>query len=91
VKRASCIAWASVKTRTPKCSAALIFLWLLSLYQDKESNIAFWAKKKPAPIYRGTNTNLKLTFIMLYFKSAKLIKQREPKTKKVTRVWGSAP
>jgi hypothetical protein len=34
----SCIAWARRKTGAPKFSAALIFLWLLSLYQDKESN-----------------------------------------------------
>jgi hypothetical protein len=40
VKRggASCIAWASRKTGAPKFSAALIFLWLLSFYQEKESN-----------------------------------------------------
>ena len=34
----SCIAWARRKTGAPKFSEALIFLWLLSLYQDKESN-----------------------------------------------------
>jgi hypothetical protein len=37
--RGSCIAWASLKTGVPKLSAALNFLWLLSLFQDKESNI----------------------------------------------------
>jgi hypothetical protein len=35
----SYIAWASRKTRAPKLSAALIFLWLLSFYQEKESNM----------------------------------------------------
>jgi hypothetical protein len=35
----SCIAWASLKTVAPKLSAALIFLWLLSFYQEKESDI----------------------------------------------------
>jgi hypothetical protein len=29
------------ETEAPKLSAALIFLWLLSLYQDKESDIDF--------------------------------------------------
>jgi len=38
-RRASCIAWASRKTGAPKLSAALNFLWLLSLFQDKESNM----------------------------------------------------
>ena len=40
--RASCIAWASVKTIAPKFSAALNFLWLLSLFQDKERNKGFY-------------------------------------------------
>jgi len=35
----SCNAWASFKTGAPKLSAALIFLWLLSFYQEKESNV----------------------------------------------------
>jgi len=39
--RGSCIAWASFKTGAPKLSAALIFLWLLSFYQEKESNNDF--------------------------------------------------
>jgi len=30
---------ASFKTGAPKLSAALIFLWLLSFYQEKESNV----------------------------------------------------
>ena len=36
---ASCIACARRKTGAPKLSAALIFLWLLSFYQEKESDI----------------------------------------------------
>jgi hypothetical protein len=39
LSRGSCIAWASLKTGAPKLSAALIFLWLLSFYQEKESDI----------------------------------------------------
>jgi hypothetical protein len=46
VKGASCIAWASLKTVAPKLSAALIFLWLLSLYQDKESNLGLGQRPK---------------------------------------------
>jgi hypothetical protein len=44
--KGSCIAWASLKTEAPKLSAALILLWLLSLYQDKESNKDFGRTKK---------------------------------------------
>ena len=36
----SCIAWASRKTGGPKLSAALNFLWLLFLFQDKEPSTA---------------------------------------------------
>jgi hypothetical protein len=39
--RASCIAWANRNEEAPKLSAALNFLWLLYLFQDKESNIDF--------------------------------------------------
>ena len=42
---ASCIAWASLETGAPKLSEALIFLWLLSFYQEKESNIALAGQK----------------------------------------------
>jgi len=42
---ASCIACASRKTVAPKLSAALNFLWLLSLFQDKESNIQLGEQK----------------------------------------------
>jgi hypothetical protein len=42
----SCIAWASRKTGAPKLSAALIFLWLLSFYQEKESNMDLDKQKK---------------------------------------------
>jgi hypothetical protein len=42
----SCIAWASLKTVAPKLFAALIFLWLLSFYQEKESNMYLGKQKK---------------------------------------------
>jgi hypothetical protein len=42
----SCIAWASLKTGAPKLSEALIFLWLLSSYQEKESDIVLEEQKK---------------------------------------------
>ncbi len=41
VLRPSRIAWARLKTGAPKLYAALIFLWLLSFYQEKESNNDF--------------------------------------------------
>jgi hypothetical protein len=44
--KGSCIAWASRKTGAPKLSAALNFLWLLSLFQDKESNMDLDEQKK---------------------------------------------
>ena len=42
---ASCIACTSRKTGAPKLSAALIFLWLLSFYQEKESDMDLWQAK----------------------------------------------
>jgi hypothetical protein len=54
---ASCIACASRKTGAPKLSAALIFLWFLSLHQDKERNIAAPRNlffKKSINLYRIT-------------------------------------
>jgi hypothetical protein len=36
----------SFKTGAPKLSAALNFLWLLSLFQDKESNKALDEQRK---------------------------------------------
>ena len=39
VRAFSGIARASLKTISPKLSVALIFLWLLSYYQEKESDI----------------------------------------------------
>jgi hypothetical protein len=42
----SCIAWARLKTGAPKLSEALIFLWLLSFYQEKESDIVLTNKRK---------------------------------------------
>jgi hypothetical protein len=45
-KLVSCITWASLKTGAPKLSAALNFLWLLSLFQDKESNKALDEQRK---------------------------------------------
>jgi len=44
----SCIAWASFKTGAPKLSAALIFLWLLSFYQEKESDMVLGKQKNRA-------------------------------------------
>jgi hypothetical protein len=41
----SCIACASLKTGAPKLSAALIFLWLLSFYQEKESDVKLGEQK----------------------------------------------
>jgi hypothetical protein len=41
----SCIACASQKTGAPKLSAALIFLWLLSFYQEKESDVKLGEQK----------------------------------------------
>jgi hypothetical protein len=46
----SCIAWASLKTGAPKLSEALIFLWLLSFYQEKESDIVLDEQKKVTKI-----------------------------------------
>jgi hypothetical protein len=48
LSEASCNALGKVKTGAPKLSEALILLWLLSLYQDKESN---WGLRGNAPLY----------------------------------------
>jgi len=55
-KRASCIAWAGLKTGDPKLSAALNFLWLLSLFQDKESNNDFG--RVPANYFKNNNKTI---------------------------------
>ena len=49
---ASCIACASRKTGAPKLSAALIFLWLLSFYQEKESDMDLWQAKNEQTTFR---------------------------------------
>jgi hypothetical protein len=55
---ASCIACASRKTGAPKLSAALIFLWLLSFYQEKESDMDLWqAKNEQINIWRSKRTD----------------------------------
>jgi len=56
----SCIARASIKTGAPKLSAALIFLWLLSFYQEKESNIDLVEQKNRAE--QSAQINTLLTF-----------------------------
>jgi hypothetical protein len=60
---ASCIAWASLETGAPKLSAALIFLWLLSFYQEKESNIVLLGEQKMnKTIFKTKNVTLDLRF-----------------------------
>jgi hypothetical protein len=54
----SCIAWASFKTVAPKLSEALILLWLLSLYQDKESNMDFCGAENELSLFLLKNLYL---------------------------------
>jgi hypothetical protein len=56
-KQASCIAWASFKPGAPKLSAALNFLWLLSLFQDKESDMDLWRAKNEQIIFQDKESN----------------------------------
>jgi hypothetical protein len=44
--KGSCIAWASRKTGVPKLSAALNFLWLLSLFQETKKVTLILGKQK---------------------------------------------
>ena len=60
---ASCIAWARLKTGAPKLSAVLIFLWLLSFYQEKESDMDLRQAKEPNEV-SSAESNEQINYIL---------------------------